>query len=118
GGLYIYRGGAGGLPATTTRIDSADYHPSRLGYSVAGVGDLDGDGFDDLVASEINSSALTGRAHVYRGGAGGISNDNQVTLLSPDASGLQFGASVAGAGDVDGHGYPDLVVASPIPLAS
>ncbi|MGZ3441318.1 MAG: integrin alpha, partial [Polyangia bacterium] len=73
---------------------------------------------DDLVASEINSSALTGRAHVYRGGPGGISNDAQVTLMSPDPSGLQFGASVAGVGDVDGDGYPDFVVASPLPFAS
>ncbi len=113
GGLYIYRGGAAGLPATTTRIDSPDYHPSRLGYSLAGVGDLDGDGYADLVATEIDASAMSGRAHVYRGGPGGISNANQVTLVSPDASGLQYGASVAGVGDVDGDGYPDFVVAAP-----
>jgi hypothetical protein len=113
GGLYIYRGGPNGLPATTTRIDSPDYSPSRLGYSLAGVGDLDGDGYDDLVASEIDASARSGRAHVYRGGPDGISNDRQTTILSPDASGLQFGASVAGIGDVDGDGYPDFAIASP-----
>jgi hypothetical protein len=113
GGLYIYRGGAGGLPATAPRIDSPDYHPSRLGYSLAGIGDIDGDGFDDLAATEIDYSALSGRLHVYFGGPGGISNQHQVTLLSPDPSGLQFGASVASAGDLDGDGHPDLVVASP-----
>ena len=113
GGLYVYRGGAGGLATTTTRIDSPDYKPSRLGYSLAGVGDLDGDGYDDLVASEIDASARSGRAHIYRGGPGGIANDRQTTLLSPDPSGLQYGASVAGVGDVDGDGYPDFAVASP-----
>ena len=97
----------------TTRIDSPDYRPSRLGYSLAGVGDLDGDGYDDLVATEIDASARSGRAHVYRGGPAGIGNDAQTTLLSPDASGLQYGASVAGVGDVDGDGYPDFAVASP-----
>jgi len=113
GGLYIYRGGPGGLPSTAARIDSPDYKPSRLGYSLAGVGDLDGDGFADLVATEIDASAASGRAHVYRGGPDGISNARQLTIISPDASGLQFGASVAGVGDVDGDGYPDFVVAAP-----
>jgi len=113
GGLYIYRGGSAGLPTTTTRIDSPDYKPSRIGYSLAGVGDLDGDGYDDLVATEIDSSARSGRAHVYRGGPNGISNGNQTTLLSPDVSGLQYGASAAGVGDVDGDGYPDFAIASP-----
>jgi VCBS repeat protein len=114
GGLYIYKGGANGLPATTARIDSPDYKPSRLGYSLAGVGDLDGDGFDDLVASEIDASAMSGRVHVYRGGPGGIDNGRQTTIVSPLASGLQFGASVAGVGDVDGDGLPDFVVAAPV----
>ena len=59
---------------TTTRIDSPDYKPSRLGYSLAGVGDLDGDGYADLVATEIDASARSGRVHVYRGGPDGISN--------------------------------------------
>src|SRR2546430_8263337 len=71
------------------------------------------DGIRDLTVTGVQTCALpiSGRAHVYRGGPGGISNDRQVTLMSPDASGLQFGASVAGAGDVDGDGYPDFVVA-------
>ncbi len=113
GGLYIYRGGPSGLPSTTTRMDSPDYKPSRLGYSLAGVGDLDGDGYADLVATEIDASAASGRAHVYRGGPDGITNARQFTILSPDPSGLQFGASVAGVGDVDGDGYPDFVVGAP-----
>ena len=113
GGLYIFRGSAAGLPTMVTRIDSPDYKPSRLGYSLAGVGDIDGDGFADLVATEIDASAASGRAHVYRGGPDGITNARQVTLLSPDPSGLQFGASAAGVGDIDGDGFADLVVAAP-----
>ena len=87
GGLYVFRGGAGGLGTMAARIDSPDYKPSRLGYSLAGVGDLDGDGYADLVASEIDASAASGRAHVYRGGPDGITNARRVTLVSPDASG-------------------------------
>ena len=114
GGLYIYRGGAGGLPATTTRIDSPDYKPSRLGYSLAGVGDLDGDGFDDLVATEIDYSAASGRAHVYLGGPGGITNATSGDAAQPRRrAGCSSAPSVAGVGDVDGDGHPDFVVASP-----
>jgi hypothetical protein len=113
GGLYIYRGSANGLITTTTRLDSPDQKPSRLGYSLAGLGDFDGDGFDDLAATEIDYSALTGRLHVYRGGPGGISNMQQTTRVSTDGMGLQFGASVACAGDMDRDGLPDLVVGSP-----
>ena len=83
GGLYIYKGGPNGLPTTTTRIDSPDYKPSRLGYSLAGVGDLDGDGYADLVATEIDAQRASGRVHVYRGGPDGISNAAQVTLRQP-----------------------------------
>jgi hypothetical protein len=113
GGLYIYRGGPGGLPATTTRFDSPDYKPSRLGYSLAGVGDVDGDGYDDLLASEIDYSALGGRVHLYRGGADAISNQRVETVIGSDPSGLQFGASVTSAGDADGDGVPDFAVAAP-----
>jgi hypothetical protein len=113
GGLYIYRGGPNGLPSTSTRMDSPDQKPSRLGYSLAGVGDLDGDGFDDLAATEIDYSALTGVLHLYRGAAGGISNQAQITIGSNDPNGLQFGASVASAGDLDGDGLPDLVLGAP-----
>ena len=112
GGLYLYRGGAAGLPASTTRIDSPDRNPSRIGHSLAGPGDLDGDGYDDLVVSEIEYTDLSGQVHVYLGGPDGISNARVVSLPSPDANGLQYGSSVAGAGDVNGDGYPDFVVAS------
>ncbi len=113
GGLYIYKGGPQGVPATTTRIDSPVQKPSRLGYSLAGVGDLDGDGFADLAATEIDYSDLTGQVHLYRGGPDGISNQRVVTIKSPDPIGVQYGSSVACAGDVDGDGYPDFVIGAP-----
>ncbi len=114
GSLYVFRGSAGGMQTTTTRIDSPDQNPSRLGYSLAGAGDLDGDGYADLVASEIAVSDLTGHVHVYLGGAGGISNAHVLTLPSVDPDGLQFGGTVATAGDVDGDGHPDFVVGAPV----
>jgi hypothetical protein len=112
GGLYIFRGGAGGPATSTTRIESPNRHPSRLGYSLAGVGDLDGDGYDDLIAGEIDADDQSGQAHVYFGGPD-TANLRVVSLGSPDPRSQQYGASVASAGDVNGDGYPDFVVGSP-----
>jgi len=109
GGLYLFRGGAGGPASTTTRIDSP---AKRLGYSLAGVGDVDGDDFDDLVATEIDKDDLSGRAFVFAGGPD-LTNLSVRSLASPDPRGQQYGASVALAGDVDGDGWPDFVVGAP-----
>ncbi len=112
GRLYIYYGSAKGLPATTTRIDSPNRVPSRLGYSLSGGGDINGDGYADLVASELEYSDLSGQVHIYWGGANGISNKQILSIASPDASGQQFGDSVSAGGDFDGDGYADFVVGS------
>jgi hypothetical protein len=110
GGLYIFAGNASGVATTTTRLDSPNRNPSRLGYALAAVGDVDGDGYDDLLASELEYSDLSGQVHLYHGGKGGISNSAVDNIASPDPSGLQFGGTIAGAGDVDGDGHPDFLV--------
>jgi hypothetical protein len=118
GGLYVFRGGAGGPETTTTRIDSPDRKPSQLAYSLAGVGDLDGDGYADLVATEIDADDQSGQAHIYLGGPDGVAGDRVVSLASPDEPSHQFGASVAALGDADGDGWPDFVVGSPVVTTS
>lgn len=118
GGLYVFRGGPGGPATTTTRIDSPDRKPSQLAYSLAGVGDLDGDGYADLVATEIDADDQSGQAHVYLGGPDGVASDRVVSLASPDERSHQFGASVAAVGDADGDGWPDFVVGSPVVTTS
>jgi hypothetical protein len=91
-----------------------DQHGARLGASLAAA-DVNGDGFGDLVVGAPGASAGTpgeGRVHVYLGSSGGLAT-------SPDWSvrgwqvGAHLGATVAAAGDVNGDGFDDIVVAAP-----
>ena len=82
------------------------------GYSVAGVGDINGDGKSDYIVGKPNEDVggriNCGSAVVYSGADGSV-------IYSYDGSvaGMRFGFSVAGGGDVDGDGTPDFVIGAP-----
>jgi len=82
-----------------------------FGYPVTSVGDVNGDGFADLLIAAI-SSAVTGpaagRAYVFIGGRT-IATAPALTI-DGEAAGDGLGAYLAGAGDVDGDGYGDLAL--------
>lgn len=88
-----------------------------LGRSVAGAGDLNGDGYDDMVMSAVPDPAA---GHVYIAYGDARANLGDVDLATP-GSAIRFdggsvptnayaGWSVDGAGDVDGDGYDDVIV--------
>jgi hypothetical protein len=80
----------------------------RLGWSVSGAGDVDGDGFDDVIAGARQDSARPGYAVVWSGRHGGI-----LFSVQGDDPGDEFGSSVARAGLVDGDALADVVVGAP-----
>src|SRR5947208_3589376 len=98
----------------------------EFGASAAGVGDFNGDGRPDAVVGAPFASPPSqqpgwraGEVYVLLGRAGGA---RQVDLRTPDRSAIRiegayvdgsFGASVAGAGDVNGDGLADVVVGAP-----
>jgi len=108
GSAFVFSGATG---APIHRFDGLSAG-ERLGNAVAGAGDVDGDGFDDLVVGAVFASPgglqYAGSAFVFSGATGTI-------LFRCDGlkAGDRLGNSVAGAGDVDGDGFDDVVVGAP-----
>ena len=119
GRAYVFAGGTGGLPSNPTwELPGGGPASFSFGQSAAFAGDVDGDGFDDVVvgAPRFNtaSSVYAGEAYLYRGGAGGLSNTSAWTALGVDQYNARFGSAVASAGDVNGDGFADVLVGEPL----
>jgi hypothetical protein len=99
--VHLYAGSTTGLATSSSQI-SPPGSASRFGHDVAGAGDVNRDGFGDLVVGANSSS----QAFVYLG------NGTALTFaqMLPGAPGSDFGGSVSGAGDVDRDGYADVAV--------
>ncbi|CAB1341515.1 unnamed protein product, partial [Coregonus sp. 'balchen'] len=84
----------------------------RFGSTIAPLGDLDKDGFND-VAVGAPSSGVEGRVFIYMGTSNGLSPQYTQVIESPFqslGSPAQFGFTLRGAVDIDSNGYPDLIV--------
>jgi hypothetical protein len=114
----LYPGGAGGLSSTPTTLaapsgsslDEAGYPTNNFGRTVAGVGDMNGDGFADVALGAPLANGVQGAVYVYFGGASGLPADPSVTLSGSPGAMPSFGQAVVHVGDVDGDGFADLAV--------
>ncbi|NND72737.1 MAG: T9SS type A sorting domain-containing protein [Rhodothermales bacterium] len=106
GRVYVFDGMSGD---NLFSLESPSPEQDGLFGSVAGIGDVDGDGFDDFVVGAAGEAGGAGRVYVYSG----MTRDTLFTFLSPNASENGFmGARVEVAGDVDGDGKADVVVSA------
>jgi hypothetical protein len=98
--------GVGGGPILVSR---------QFGYSVASLGDLDGDGVSDIATGAIADSVYRGAVYVLFMNANGTAKSFQKIAagigggptLAPDDT---FGRTLASLGDIDGDGVTDLAV--------
>jgi hypothetical protein len=107
------------LTATADTQLESDQAGAQLGMSVSGAGDVNGDGFADvIVGARLYDAGQTkeGAAFVFLGSATGIADGNPSTAhaqLESNQAGAQLGYSVSGAGDVNGDGFADVIVGAP-----
>jgi hypothetical protein len=110
GRAYVYHGGPV-ADATVDLVLTGEAAGDYFGYSVAGAGDLNADGYDDvIIGAPLNDAggSGSGRAYVYYGGP--VADEDADLVLTGEAAGDTFGNSVAGAGDVNGDGHGDMIV--------
>ncbi|MCC7171012.1 MAG: FG-GAP repeat protein [Planctomycetes bacterium] len=115
GVAFVHRGGLGGSSASAGIVLECDRVGARFGGAVTGAGDVDGDGFCDVVVGadqDSNGEANEGRAYAYSGGSAGP-NSTATWIAESNGIGANFGASVASADDTDGDGISDVVVGAP-----
>ena len=100
--------------------DPTETEGGRFGYAVAALGDINGDGFADMLVGapgrdipDEDGIRHVGLCYIFSGKTGQAIR----TINHPDFGGAEagalFGSSVANAGDVDGDGVTDMIIGAP-----
>jgi hypothetical protein len=113
----IFHGGPSGVgngsPSNPDALIQSNQAGAVLGY-VASAGNVNGDGYADvIVGAYTGGQSSEGVAFVFSGGPSGIPDGNPLTaaaLLQSNQANALFGIKVAGAGDVNGDGFADVIV--------
>ncbi len=112
GAAFVYPGSSSGLSANPSWILEGNRALARLGYSVGTAGDVNGDGYSDVIVGAIgysNGESQEGGAFVYHGSPAGLTAAPAWAAESNQAF-ANLGNSVGTAGDVNGDGYSDVIV--------
>ncbi len=127
GASYVVFGGAGGFPSTLN-LSSLDGTTGfkipglsvldQTGFSVASAGDVNKDGYDDIIIGGQGVGSYAGASYVVFGKASGFSASLDLTSLNGTngfkISGVSAndnsGRTVSSAGDINGDGFADVII--------
>ena len=114
GAAFVLYGGQLGLQADATKLVASDGAAlDSYGQSASGAGDVNGDGFDDVIVSANGHDAVdlnSGALYIYLGSPNGVDPASEIKITPIGAARSDsFGHSTSAAGDVDGDGYGDVI---------
>jgi hypothetical protein len=113
GAAFLYLGSAGGPSANHDWMVEGDEAVATLGRSVGTAGDVNNDGYDDVIVG-VPGLDNGGGAWVFHGSATGLSSQPEWAVQSDQSSSSRFGHQVGTAGDVNNDGYDDVIVGAPL----
>lgn len=112
--VYIHYGSAAGFNATPASTLEGNADSTSYAWDLAFAGDINSDGYADIIVGAPDQENNTnqpreGMAYVYYGRAAGV-NPVPASTIQANQSGALLGYSVAGAGDVNGDGFSDVLI--------
>jgi hypothetical protein len=109
GAVFLYFGSPNGPSLIEDWTSIGSQSEGNFGSSISTAGDVNGDGFSDIVVGASRFSSGFGAVYIFHGSNSGLSASYDWRFLSI-WSGSNFGSSVSTAGDVNGDGYSDVIV--------
>ena len=110
GKIYVYMGSANGFNLFPDWTNTGHQIDGNMGISVAAAGDINGDGYGEIIIGSygVNPQIPTGNVYVFYGSVKGTTNQS-IEVDKSKYPGASFGLSVASAGDINGDGYADVL---------
>ncbi len=111
GKVCVYFSTSEGLSKDASWTMEGESSNSLFGYTIAS-GDFNHDGFSDVMVGAPGYQQNRGKIYLFLGSAKGLPEIPSWTMMGETAD-ERFGSYLAKAGDVNGDGYPDVLVGAP-----
>uniref|UniRef100_A0A8B9MEV9 Integrin subunit alpha 4 n=1 Tax=Accipiter nisus TaxID=211598 RepID=A0A8B9MEV9_9AVES len=110
--VYINSGSEARMVELNMELSGSDSYAARFGESIANLGDIDNDGFEDVAIGAPQEDNLKGVIYIYNGREDGITPSFSQRIQGHEVSNSlsMFGQSIASGIDADNNGYQDVAV--------